>query len=525
MPPKKACLATIGATGVVLASLVAGPAFAAAPSTTTTAAGAAAQTSAGAEPTITVLNVRDGVVLVDVQGTPHAMVTFTNEDRNDTRIRLDAAGHNTVDVRVANSRENVFQVTSFVAGGEPVEFEWRVDPRDALVPVDPENPVEPGTPGDVRAGFTVTGFSGDYADVALTGPAGLNYSVADAAGYSAGGGRFGQEGTARISLFAPEGAVSTYTLKLREGITEVESQPLVIERAAVDPGTPVDPEQPGTPGDSRAAFTVTSLAANYADVALTGPAGFTYGVTGADGSFAGGGTFSAEGTARISLEAPEGASSSYTLKLRENGTVVETLPIVIERAAVDPGTPVDPEQPGTPGEDRVSHSIGTKSANYTMVELTGPAGYNYGVSDSSNRFAGGGTFAADGTARISLEAPVGEVTNYTLRLREGSTQVGTHDIAIDRVGDVVEPPVVPVTPTPGEVVVGEIRDGVASVSMTGPFFASYMVHDSADDYVTGGQFEGFRKTIEVPAPAGVVSNYQLTIIGMDEPIEFSVDAR
>ncbi|KQO82831.1 hypothetical protein ASF17_07455 [Frigoribacterium sp. Leaf263] len=443
MPPKKACLATIGATGVVLASLVAGPAFAApAPTAGTATAAATAEEGRVAVPVLTATQVSSGLLVVDVQGTPNSMVDFTYDDGQNRRVLLDESGHNTIQLGIANGRAYTFQMTATLFDDENrvvdrVDFEWSVDPREVAPPTD-DSPADPGA-GLVT--YDVTSIGHDYAQVVLTGPAGKSYGVVDAHGRWAGSGVFSSAGTDNISLYVPAGVVTRYTLELRENYEVVDKADIVIDRTAGDPVTPT-PEVPVEP------------------------------------------------------ELP-----------------------------VEPETPVEPEQPGTPGDARASFEITSVGQGYAQVALTGPAGANWGVSDADGRWAGGGRFGASGTDRVSLSAPAGEQTSYTLALREDYTVVESHEIVIDRVGDVEQPPVVPVTPTPGEVVVGEIRDGVASVSITGPFFGAYLVHDAAGDCVAGGRFEGYRSTIRVPAPAGVVSTYQLTMIGVDGPVEFSVDAR
>jgi hypothetical protein len=183
MPPKKACLATIGATGVVLASLVAGPAFAAPAPTagTATAASVSAEEGRVAVPVLTATQVSSGLLVVDVQGTPNSMVDFTYDDGQNRRVLLDDSGHNTIQLGIDNGRAYTFQMTvTLLDEGQVVDrvdFEWSVDPREVAPPTDEGTPADPGA-GLVS--YDVTSIGHDYAQVALTGPAGVPSSVGGA---------------------------------------------------------------------------------------------------------------------------------------------------------------------------------------------------------------------------------------------------------------------------------------------------------------------------------------------------------
>ena len=260
MSTKKTCLATLGAAGVVLASLVAGPAVAAPLTSDDTSSrigmvGTAAEGSV-AQPVLTATEVGSGVLVVELQGTPHSMIEFDYGTGQNRRVQLDGSGHGTIQLGIDNGRSYDFAMSATLTDekGEVVDrvhFMWSIDPREVAPPADPGTPADPGA-GLVS--YDVTTITGDYAQIALDGPADGRYGATDAFGRWAGSGVLSRQGTATLSLWAPQGVATRYVLEARAddgtgAYHVVDRLDVVIDRSTTDPvaPTPEEPEQPVEP--------------------------------------------------------------------------------------------------------------------------------------------------------------------------------------------------------------------------------------------------------------------------------------
>lgn len=335
-PSKKTIGLVTCATGVVLASLAFGPAANAASLETpnATAPAASSSTNAVSAPELSIVSQSSGVVQVGVRAAAGSLVRFQDDTRRTTVVGIPQSGYNTVFVRVDDDRLTTFTVTS-VLDGETLETPWSVDTRD-------QTPADPGNPGTGDAPtVVVAGYAHGYATLAVTGPAGKTYSVTDAAGTWAGSGRLGSA-PARVSVAAPEGAVTTYTVTVADGLQVVGSttvdldpsgtepeQPVAPSPEPVDPGEgegPQDPQvpvDPGTPtpeqpGDQDGSVvgdvTVGAVANGRAAVTISGPIGAQWMITGEGDTYVTGGFIEGHSITR-SIVVGAGSVKTFTLHM------------------------------------------------------------------------------------------------------------------------------------------------------------------------------------------------------------------
>lgn len=337
-PSKKTIGLVTCATGVVIASLAFGPAANAASIDTanTTAAAASSSTNAVTAPELSIVSKSSGVVQVGVRAAAGTLVRFEDDTRRTTVVRIPPSGYNTVFVRVDDDRLTTFTVTS-VLDGESLQTPWSVDTRDQT-PGDPGTPVDPGTPGTGDAPtVVVSGYAGGYATLVVTGPAGKTYEVTDAAGHLVGGGILGRT-AARVSVEAPEGAVTTYTVSVKDGLKVIGSTTVEVDQSSgaepeqpvapspepvdpgedpqvpVDPGTPT-PEQPGDQDGSIAGDVKVGAVANgRADVTISGPMGAQYMITGEGDTYVTGGFIEGFSITR-SIVVGTGSVKTFTLHM------------------------------------------------------------------------------------------------------------------------------------------------------------------------------------------------------------------
>ncbi|WP_267422412.1 MULTISPECIES: hypothetical protein [unclassified Curtobacterium] len=154
---------------------------------------------------------------------------------------------------------------------------------------------------------------------------------------------------------------------------------------------------------------------------------------------------------------------------------------------------------------------------------------------------------------MSVEAPEGTITTYTVSVKDGLNVIGSTTVEVGQSSSTepdqpvapspepVDPgegqdpqvPVDPGTPIPeqpgdqdgsvaGDVTVGAVANGRADVTVSGPIGAQWMITGEGDSYVTGGFIEGRSITRSIVVGTGSVKTFTLHMAG--GTTTFTVDA-
>jgi len=342
-PSKKHVALTVtGATGLVIASLITGPAMA---NAATPADAVASSTTSTERPKLVVDAVGNGSVTVTVTGTPLTLVRFQDDTGRTTNTMIRPDGSNTVTIRVDADRVTNFKVTA-VSNGEPTTFDWSVDGRGGVAdPGTPGDPEVPVTPGDGPS-VDLVRYAGDWATISVSGKPGQTYGVTDSAGRWVGSGVLGNS-PKNVSVQATDGTKTEYTVSVSEQNTVVGTTKITLDRTGDTtpvtpspevPVTPVTPEpevpatpDPGTdpeaPADPETPFigdvSVGAVSNGRVAVTVSGPIGAQWMITGEGDSYVTGGFVEGYSTTRT-IVVGSGSVKTFTLHM-QGGTKTFTV--------------------------------------------------------------------------------------------------------------------------------------------------------------------------------------------------------
>ncbi|OII33029.1 hypothetical protein BIU98_06145 [Curtobacterium sp. MMLR14_010] len=256
----------------------------------------------------------------------------------------------------------------------------------------------------------------------------------------------------------------------------------------------------------------------------------------------------ASGTNTVSIRVDDNRVTNFTVTSVLDGERVDT-PWSVDTRTEDPGTPGDPGDPGDQGS-APKVVVAGYAHGYATLAVSGKAGQTYSVTDAAGHWAGSGVLG-DTAKNVSVEAPAGVSTKYTVSLKENYEVVGSTTVVVNSAeapdpeqpvtpepGNPGEEPEVPVEPgnpdqpggpdQPGDSVVGDVSVGTvaggrAAITISGPIGAQFMISDESGGYVTGGFIEGRSVTRQIVVGTGSVRTFTLHMAGGTKT--FTVDAR